>query len=671
MRADDMNGARCRSDGVWMALARDFVKEQLEERDRSSKHPSSAPKHFDVVSVVLMINDGIQVLLQTEPLDWVLYNRFVDYREWSHIKPAGHGNYLPALDKAEELLNLSADSGACALSLLFFSDGRPSDFWKTTTTTNDNPREKTTRVFAERMGRIAAKFGNRLTLQCVGMASAAHDRNEFVILKEMVREAASYGAVAAMGQPKLTQPHALSSSIKSLVSSMTQCKTTLTHPETGRPRRVRTDLLREKMDCREDTALTKDWQAFHAGSHTHYLERVWTWDRQRDDFVYVMDPRCIYCYKLIASSLTSEVASSGTTPGSLCTDCKACFICTDCRLNPATHDGYTHTKSVDCETFKEDRRQKAMIQSQNVPSFSVAMKSTVFGEGAERLVRQFRYLDDQNNFVGPKWVAKESRFVEEEGEKKDSLKSSPIDYHRDFMRSQMLAHDLAAKFNEALDELPLRFPPTQHEWLKKLPRIRFVEPLVVELVENCTKKTFLVEAMLKGRYRKFNNNMGYVNTKSTARLPGLADSMQVGTDEGILDAIVEEEGDDELGDSGLTVPKMKASAISDDSRSSGGGNFKNLRIEDFPQAFSHFTYERSKKRLLVVDLQGVLQVNDLDGTCEYLLTDPAIHKRESGTLRLGHFGHTDRGKKGMKAFWKSHVCTEACSLLGLEKQDSR
>jgi hypothetical protein len=66
---------------------------------------------------------------------------------------------------------------------------------------------------------------------------------------------------------------------------------------------------------------------------------------------------------------------------------------------------------------------------------------------------------------------------------------------------------------------------------------------------------------------------------------------------------------------------------------------------------------------MVVDLQGVLRTKE-DGTREYLLTDPAIHRRGT-TVRLGDFGRTDRGEKGMKAFWKSHICTDACSLLGL------
>ena len=35
MRRDDVNGARCRSDGVWMALARDYIKIPLERKQRT------------------------------------------------------------------------------------------------------------------------------------------------------------------------------------------------------------------------------------------------------------------------------------------------------------------------------------------------------------------------------------------------------------------------------------------------------------------------------------------------------------------------------------------------------------------------------------------------------------------------------------------------------------
>jgi hypothetical protein len=72
-----------------------------------------------------MMDETAQLLYRAEPMDWVLYNIFVDLREWSTIRPSGRGNYGPALDLAEKVLKLKGRT--CALSLLFISDGRPSD----------------------------------------------------------------------------------------------------------------------------------------------------------------------------------------------------------------------------------------------------------------------------------------------------------------------------------------------------------------------------------------------------------------------------------------------------------------------------------------------------------------------------------------------------------------
>lgn len=645
MRVDDCDGARSRADGVFLALARDFVGLQLEQHAKSaSSHQNS---QVDVVSVILMINGGARVLMRAKPLDWVLYNRFLHYREWSNLKPGGRGLYLPALSKADELLQLSIHYGACALSLLFFSDCAPSDRISVSNRMHPSFGGKPS-VFAQRMGCIAAKFGRRLTIQCIGMASTSrHDGKANAILQDMVREGSAYGAIAVLTKAKLTQPKSLSIPIRIMISSMTSCKTNLTHPTTCLPRRVKTGFLREKIGTADDNVLTSDWQTFRASSSTHYLRRVWTWNQLKDSFDYIMDPRCIHCFRLVAS----EMITSDTTQFSRCPDCKACFICHECQANHAAMpEQYQHHSST-CRELLYDRRHKAMIENKNVPSFSVALKKLVFSEGAERLVRQFRYLDDYNNFVGPKWVAKESRFVDDEAQ--GSAFQSQIDYHRDFMRSQMLAHQLAADFNRALDDLSQHFPSSQHEWLKKLPRIRFLEPLVVELVDDGSTKFFLIETKLEGRYRKFNNNMGYVNPKRCVDSPGHKFSTS-------LDIIAEGDEDDEsyppdLGNAASTLLWRDAYT--------GDSIFQDLSAEDFPQAFSHWSFAKSQNQLLVVDLQGMLQTND-DGTREFLLTDPAIHNRISAS-RLGGFGQTDRGKKGIAAFWKTHVCTDACKLLGL------
>lgn len=651
MRRDDVDGARCRSDGVWMALARDFVKEQLEEGGTAAAIKEDGL--VDVVSVVLMMNDGADIVLQAEPMDWVLYNKFIDFREWTSIKPAGHGYYLPALDKAEELLKSAGGSGSCALALLFFSDGRPSDFIVNGKHLSKKGVDDASTEIARRMGRIAAKYGPRLSVQCIGMASAGENPDvEFQTLQKMVDEAALYGVAAALDIPRLTQSTALSCSIRSLLTSMTQSKTALTNPATGMLRRVRTDVVREKTSLIgvKDTVLTKDWQAYHNGSQTHYVQRFWTWDRRRDDFVYVMDPRCIYCYALIEEGC--HVGKSG----SQCPDCKACYICDDCKQGAQRGPSYfEHRGSDDCRFYLEDRRSKAMVRTKAVPSFSVAMKNYIFGEGVERIVRRFRYLDDSNNFVGPAWVAKESRFVDEN----ESTYESRMEYHREFMRTQVLARAMATKFNEALDNLTLHFDPALHERLKNLPRIRFVEPLVVELVECGSKKTFLVEEMLDGRYQKFNNNMGFVHGKTRGKTAHADQS----DDDLVLDNIPEED-EEACDDPDEQLFRRKSISPQDTC------HYANVRVEDFPQAFSHFSYYMSKGRIMVVDLQGVLQAHK-NGLREYVLTDPAIHKRQQrklGHLRLGHFGRTDRGEKGMKAFWASHVCTDACSLLGLVQE---
>ena len=73
------------------------------------------------------------------------------------------------------------------------------------------------------------------------------------------------------------------------------------------------------------------------------------------------------------------------------------------------------------------------------------------------------------------------------------------------------------------------------------------------------------------------------------------------------------------------------------------------------QAFSHWTYVISGKRLMVVDCQGVF-----DATAnEFTLTDPAIHCTDDATM----FGGTNLGKDGVLRFFETHKCNEYCRAL--------
>jgi hypothetical protein len=150
-------------------------------------------------------------------------------------------------------------------------------------------------------------------------------------------------------------------------------------------------------------------------------------------------------------------------------------------------------------------------------------------------------------------------------------------------------------------------------------------------------------------------------------------SQQQGIDLGIIEEESEEEEE-------LTDDEDDGDLFDSKEVEPGVGVYNDLQDAYFPQAFSHFSYERSGGNFMVVDLQGVFSVKH-DGSKVYELTDPVIHQHERlrrrnrrqdhdrGTKagKKWNFGRTDRGSNGMKAFFETHKCTDACRLLGLSE----
>jgi hypothetical protein len=81
------------------------------------------------------------------------------------------------------------------------------------------------------------------------------------------------------------------------------------------------------------------------------------------------------------------------------------------------------------------------------------------------------------------------------------------------------------------------------------------------------------------------------------------------------------------------------------------------KINMAAQAFSHFSFERSRGNFLVSDLQGVGRV----------LTDASIQTRDPRQFGLSE---TNAGESGIMAFFATHKCNSICRKLGLRSDKS-
>ena len=79
--------------------------------------------------------------------------------------------------------------------------------------------------------------------------------------------------------------------------------------------------------------------------------------------------------------------------------------------------------------------------------------------------------------------------------------------------------------------------------------------------------------------------------------------------------------------------------------------FVNPEQRNTPQAFTHFSYEHTGGKLMIVDIQGV---------GDYY-TDPQIHTHNGKGFGVGNMG-----QEGMDEFFASHWCNDICQGMLLE-----
>lgn len=245
--------------------------------------------------------------------------------------------------------------------------------------------------------------------------------------------------------------------------------------------------------------------------------------------------------------------------------------------------------------------RKVEFLNRDADGFEVAQEP--FGKGAERLAYMFYEIRQKANSssfekVGKNMVAKDSIYNEDEQSKER--------FHTDFCRSQQKAWDLALQFNREVEKAPLLKPAKDEVSLP--PPINFLQCNVYEYEDRFgVKCALLVEPFLHGKFTKFSSNNGYV-------LKG-----------------------DKFGTILLEAGEVK--------------------LTDFLQAFSHWVYVHSANKLLVCDLQGILDCEGRQPT--FRLTDPAICSKDR------RYGRTDIGLKGIRGFCRTHTCTAVCKALSL------
>lgn len=81
---------------------------------------------------------------------------------------------------------------------------------------------------------------------------------------------------------------------------------------------------------------------------------------------------------------------------------------------------------------------------------------------------------------------------------------------------------------------------------------------------------------------------------------------------------------------------------------------------EIAQAFSHFTFQASGGKHMVLDLQGVYLGKAQRYRPHLILTDPQVVSLDKA------FGPGDLGDKGMRAFFQSHQCGPTCRHMGLD-----
>ena len=365
--------------------------------------------------------------------------------------------------------------------------------------------------------------------------------------------------------------------------------------------------------------------------------------------------------RLTKKNTRTDVVSENESFGGISNEWKFFKIVNHYVYDPSTND-WIHYTGLPPGALREENVQEAkrMLSHNQLPPF-LALNKAYCGSGVERVA--FRcHLSNQEMpayFRLGAMVAKETLRV-------DRIEEL-VTFHKTFCETQSLAAHLADEFNKRLRAIP------NYSTLST-PRVTFLKCSVLILHDPSWprgKRGVLVEKQLdtsRFEWRKWNNNAGGVEGKASHRpmdvdleLARLDEALNVpAADIFAIQEGSDEESDDDFSDDEYADHFAVCHEIEDD-------DDDELSPSDYLQAFSHFTYLFTNKKVLVCDLQGIYNTDMVPPVFE--LSDPAIHYRSRTKGKEMVFGRTDKGEKGVQLFFNSHHCTRICKFMHLSKKN--
>ena len=202
------------------------------------------------------MRDSHTVVFEKEPFSWILYNKLATLSE-SH-SARSHGVYFDSFTKAFDILYESSEHAKCGLSLIVFSDGKPSDI-------SLNPYSGFPANLYQLIDDNCSYFGNRFTFVVSGFGRKV---DEFSLMESLISRAKTFGVKEASFTRGSLDTTAFRTALSSAVSSLTETRTLLSRLDNKRIgdfKRERAEVEKEKAG--DDTFGTENWNIYDPRSN--------------------------------------------------------------------------------------------------------------------------------------------------------------------------------------------------------------------------------------------------------------------------------------------------------------------------------------------------------------------------------------------------------------------